>query len=55
MKKIVVVMVLASLLVLWGCTADIVEHTLQDGTECAVLVGAYIGGITCNWPEQDGA
>ena len=23
--------------------------TLEDGTKCAVLAGAYSGSITCNW------
>lgn len=26
--------------------------TLKDGTRCAVLIGYYKGGITCDWRQQ---
>ena len=32
----------------WG-SADVTLVTLRDGTRCATLVGAYKGGITCDW------
>jgi hypothetical protein len=28
---------------------DVVETTLKDGTRCAVFVGSYKGGVSCDW------
>jgi len=28
---------------------EVREIALRDGTRCAVLVGGYKGGITCDW------
>lgn len=30
-------------------SASIKEYSLSDGTKCAVLIGVYKGGITCDW------
>ena len=35
----------------WG-EADVKSVTLKDGTRCAVLIGAYKGGITCDWDAR---
>ena len=32
----------------WG-EADVKLVTLKDGTRCAALIGAYKGGIHCDW------
>lgn len=32
-----------------GGEAVVEEHVLSDGTRCAVMVGLYKGGITCDW------
>jgi len=32
----------------WG-EADVKLVTLKDGTRCATLIGAYKGGIHCDW------
>ncbi len=32
----------------WG-SADVRLVKLSDGTRCAVLIGSYKGGITCDW------
>ncbi len=32
-----------------GNTTTVHSITLSDGTRCAVLVGTYRGGISCNW------
>ena len=32
----------------WG-EADVKLVTLKDGTRCAALIGAYNGGIHCDW------
>lgn len=32
-----------------GGSADVIEYYLDDGTRCAILVGAYKGSIDCNW------
>lgn len=29
--------------------ATVVEHTLSDGTKCAVLIGYQRGAISCGW------
>lgn len=28
---------------------EVVEQQLKDGTRCAVMVGDYKGGISCDW------
>jgi hypothetical protein len=61
MKRILVAVVVA--MVVTGCAAkddsavstnggysiSVKEVTLSDGTRCAVAVGAYKGGIDCDW------
>jgi hypothetical protein len=32
-----------------GYSITVKEVTLSDGTRCAVAVGAYKGGIDCDW------
>ena len=32
----------------WGSGA-VTEILLEDGTRCAVLIGGYKGGISCDW------
>jgi len=32
-----------------GGTAEVQEITLSDGTRCAVMVGVYKAGISCDW------
>lgn len=29
--------------------ATVTDHTLSDGTKCAVLIGYYKGAISCGW------
>lgn len=32
-----------------GLVSSVKEVRLSDGTKCVVYVGAYGGGISCNW------
>ena len=32
---------------------EIYQITLEDGTECVILLGGYRGGISCNWQAKE--